>query len=79
MLRSLGRYLFRVLVAVDQLGNTLAGGDPDETISSRVGKRVVSDRATAPERWLAWALGVVDPGHVVDAIEEDEGDRDWRT
>lgn len=27
------RYLLRVLIAGDQLLNTLAGGDPDETIS----------------------------------------------
>lgn len=34
----IGRYLINILVAVDQLANTLAGGDPDETISSRAGK-----------------------------------------
>ena len=30
-------YLKNLLVAVDQLGNTIAGGDPDNTISARVG------------------------------------------
>lgn len=32
------RYTRRVLVAVDQLGNTLMGGEPDETISYRAAK-----------------------------------------
>lgn len=29
-------YLFNVLIGIDQLVNTLIGGKPDETISSRV-------------------------------------------
>ena len=33
----LGRWLYGVLVAIDQLGNALAGGDPDARISTRVG------------------------------------------
>jgi hypothetical protein len=32
-----GWYTFRVLLAVDQLGNALLGGRPDHTISGRVG------------------------------------------
>ena len=32
------RYLWNVLLSLDQLGNSLLGGDPDETISSRVGR-----------------------------------------
>ncbi len=31
------RYLGRFFIAIDQLGNVLAGGNPDNTISSRVG------------------------------------------
>lgn len=30
------QYLFNVLVAADQLVNTICGGYPDETVSSRV-------------------------------------------
>jgi hypothetical protein len=30
-------YLGRVLIAIDQLGNALAGGNPDATISARLG------------------------------------------
>lgn len=32
-------YLGRVLVAIDQLGNALLGGLPDETISARAHRR----------------------------------------
>jgi len=34
----IGKYLLNILISIDQLGNTFAGGDPDETISSRLGK-----------------------------------------
>jgi len=31
------RYIYDLLIAIDQLGNTIAGGYPDTTISARVG------------------------------------------
>lgn len=34
------RYLFNILLALDQLGNVLTGGFPDETMSSRMGKHL---------------------------------------
>lgn len=33
------RYVLNVLVALSQLANALTAGDPDETLSSRAGKR----------------------------------------
>ena len=33
---SFGSYLLNVAIAVDQLGNAIIGGYPDETVSSRV-------------------------------------------
>lgn len=64
-------YWIRLLIAVDQLGNTLTGGDPDETISSRVGKAAVAGskwglRAEAVIDWLFWE------GHCRECIEADE-------
>jgi len=32
------QYLYNILLSLDQLLNTILGGDPDETCSSRVGK-----------------------------------------
>lgn len=66
----LKRGAFNVLVSLDQLGNTIAGGDPDETISSRAGKN------NGKARWATWLcklLNFLDPGHCDKAIEPDEG------
>lgn len=37
-MKKLGKYLFNILIALDQLGNVLfLNGSPDHTISGRVG------------------------------------------
>lgn len=63
------RYLVNLLIAADQLGNTILGGDPDETISSRAAKK--ADR----RGWkiIARFLEFIDPGHLAKAREDDEG------
>lgn len=43
-MRGLYQYVYNLAVALDQLVNTLTGGDPDETISSRVGKSQANGR-----------------------------------
>jgi hypothetical protein len=35
------QYIWNIAIALDQLGNVLTGGVPDETISSRMGKHLV--------------------------------------
>jgi len=47
------RYLNNFFVSIDQLGNVLAGGNPDNTISSRVGYYNRHNRANerAPWQW----------------------------
>jgi hypothetical protein len=47
------RYLFNILISLDQLLNTLLAGNPDETISSRVGK-------LAREKQYIWAANTLD-------------------
>ena len=64
------RRVMNVLVGLDQLANALAGGDPDETISSRCGKREHSNRIC---KWLCAQLHRIDPRHCAKAIEPDEG------
>lgn len=62
----------RLAVSFDQLGNALAGGDEDETISSRAAKAARQRR-----RWgclLCWLLGLIDPGHCEKSIEPDRGE-----
>ena len=68
-LKFLGRYVWNLLIAVDQLGNAILAGDPDETISSRAAKRSHVWGWRQLGRFLEW----IDPGHLEDALEPDEG------
>jgi hypothetical protein len=38
------RYLWNLLISLDQFANTVLGGSPDETISSRTGKAMQQGR-----------------------------------
>ncbi|WP_454752143.1 hypothetical protein [Cupriavidus necator] len=65
------RYLWNLLISLDQLANTVAGGSPDETISSRAGKAMQQGR-----RWgciLCRFLHWFDHDHCAKSIEPDEG------
>lgn len=58
-------------IAYDQLGNTAANGDPDETISSRAAKARLQGR-----RWgcvLCKLLDALDKDHCNRFIERDRG------
>lgn len=68
------QYLWNVLISVDQLANTLCGGDPDETISSRTGKYVRRGRGWFPCH-LCKLLNVLQKEHCIRSIEEDRGER----
>ena len=72
MLR-LSTYLLNVAISVDQLANTILGGDPDETISSRAGKYALSGNPI-PARVIN-ALFFWQEDHSRAAIEWDEGKR----
>jgi hypothetical protein len=69
-------YLQSLLVAIDQLGNAWLGGNPDETISSRVGRAAIAGRrwALVLERVIDWLFlhlcGL--PQHCRSSIEWDE-------
>lgn len=73
-----GRYFWNIFISVDQFFNTVLGGDPDETVSSRVGKCKARHGGKIPwshpfARVLDKALDMIDPGHSVDAIDNGEG------
>jgi len=40
------KYFWNILISVDQLANTLLGGDPDMTISGRMGRWNVKPEGT---------------------------------
>ena len=65
-------YLHNLLIAIDQLANTILGGYPDETISSRMGKRIEKNDCLL-SRVICKMLDIFDKGHCKDAIEKDEG------
>ena len=74
-----GRYVYNNLIALDQKWNTVFGGDPDETISSRLGKLKLKHGGTIPwsrplSKIIDSGLDVIDKNHSIDAIEKDEGE-----
>lgn len=63
-------YILNILIAIDQLGNALINGNPDETISSRAGKAMV-----AGKKWgcvLCKFLDWFQKDHCKKSIEYDE-------
>ena len=60
----------RPLIGFDQLASSMLAGDPDETISSRLGK---SRARCVLCRWACALLDALDPGHCDNAIEHDRG------
>ncbi|MGE4539195.1 MAG: hypothetical protein AB7D37_19170 [Desulfovibrio sp.] len=72
MSNRLERYFWNVLLGLDQFLSVLTGGDPDETVSSRVGK--ASAAGSRIGRVLEICLdGVFGAGHCRASIEADEG------
>jgi hypothetical protein len=74
------RYLYNLCYSIDQFCNTVLGGDPDETISSRLGKLRRRNSGVIPwsrpvSRAVAALLDALDPGHCNDSIEDDRGGR----
>lgn len=68
-------YWVKILIGIDQLCNAIANGDPDETVSSRLGKDARKHNGVIP--WskpmnaLLWrALERIDPGHCERSIEK---------
>lgn len=65
------RYTLNLLIAIDQLANTILGGVPDETISSRAAK----GQLRGDTKWclLCNLLHLIDRNHCDKSIERDEG------
>lgn len=73
-------YLWNVLVGLDQFVNALTGGDPDMTLSGRMGRAVAEGRCTGCKA-VCWLLGKIDKDHCARANrnEADEGaDEVWK-
>lgn len=77
------RYFYNLFYALDQLANALIGGDPDETISSRVGKCQRGDHGRCIQivmTPIALLINLIfiwqEKNHCINSIEDDEGQRD---
>lgn len=68
-------YFFNVLIAIDQFLNAILGGDPDETLSSRMGKAIREGRCKLCYP-ICRVLHLFDKNHCKKEIEEDEGERE---
>ena len=66
------RYFKNILIAIDQLLNTIFGGFPDETISSRCGKLLGKNRIAD---YICKELNKAESNHCVKSIEPDEGNK----
>jgi 8-oxo-dGTP diphosphatase len=82
-----GRYFYTCALAVDQLGNAVMKdllndllvcksgykfGNPDETISSVLGKNEESNTLSRIGKILTWKLNKIDRDHTKRSIESDE-------
>lgn len=66
------RWMLNILLAFDQFFNALFGGDPDETLSSRMGKSIRDGHCPLCD-WVCRFLNWIDSGHCKKAIDESEG------
>lgn len=73
-------YFWNILISIDQFFNTVFGGDPDETISSRLGKWSRDGRHKNDTgrkiiwKITNWVVEKFEKDHFKKSIEEDEGD-----
>lgn len=56
------QYILNVLIGLDQFVNALTGGDPQMTLSGRMGRAVAEGRCVLC-KWVCWALGKIQPNH----------------
>lgn len=69
----LKKWFWNILISIDQFSNVLFWGDPDETISSRIGKMERDGRGNFVTKPICSLLNKIDPNHCEESIEEDEG------
>lgn len=67
------QYAWNLLISLDQLCNTILGGYPDETMSSRMGKHLAKHDCPFCNL-LCKCLNLFQKDHCVKAIERDEGE-----
>lgn len=68
------KYLFNNLISFDQTLNTILGGDPDMTLSGRMGRDIKTGKCKLC-KVICWLLNKIDKNHCanVERHESDEG------
>jgi len=77
-MNKLKQYFWNILISFDQFVNTICGGDPDETISSRMGKWARNGENNKglkkPLYMIAhFVVELFEKNHFSKSIEDDEG------
>lgn len=72
------KYSYNLLLSLDQFINALLGGDPDETISSRLGKWAKAGKNSSGLKKPIYDIAnfiveMFEKDHFNKSIEEDEG------
>jgi hypothetical protein len=67
------KWFLNILLALDFLLNALTFGDPEETVSSRIGKKMAKGKKCYICAGLCWILDKIDKRHCADAINIYEG------
>lgn len=67
------KWFWNILISLDQFVNSITGGDPDETISSRAGKAMDRPKPPLWAKIVTWITEPIDKNHVHEAEESDEG------
>jgi hypothetical protein len=66
-------YIWNILISIDQFFNAMLAGDPDETISSRMGKNIAKKNCPICNL-ICKFLNLFQKDHCVKSIEKDEGE-----
>jgi hypothetical protein len=66
------KYIWNILISIDQFFNTILGGDPDETMSSKMGKHLAKHDCPFCN-FICKLLNLIQKDHCVKSIESDEG------
>jgi len=70
MTLKIKKYGWNLLIAIDQLINTIFFGDPDETLSSRMGKHEKDCKVCF---YICMILNLFQKEHCIKSEEPDEG------
>lgn len=68
------KYVWNILIGIDCLCNAILNGDPQETMSSRMGKHLAKHENCPVCSFLCKLLNYIQKDHCVKAIETDRGE-----